>query len=92
MMSELPGLHCPSPPTPLRAPALAPAQGRSRSREPVVRKRLLSPQRERGFVPFALLHETVMSQKTLNPYDLFDVRSLLSEEERAVLGFGRPLR
>ncbi len=30
------------------------------------------------------LHETVMSQKTLNPYDLFDVRSLLSEEERAV--------
>ncbi len=25
-----------------------------------------------------------MSQKTLNPYDLFDVRSLLSEEERAV--------
>ncbi|MEG0186578.1 MAG: acyl-CoA dehydrogenase family protein, partial [Stenotrophomonas sp.] len=25
-----------------------------------------------------------MSLKTLNPYDLFDVRSLLSEEERAV--------
>ena len=30
------------------------------------------------------LHETVMSLKTLNPFDLFDVRSLLSEEERAV--------
>jgi len=30
------------------------------------------------------LPETVMSLKTLNPYDLFDVRSLLSEEERAV--------
>ena len=30
------------------------------------------------------LHETVMSLKTLNPFDLFDMRSLLSEEERAV--------
>ncbi|SBV37717.1 Glutaryl-CoA dehydrogenase, mitochondrial [uncultured Stenotrophomonas sp.] len=28
--------------------------------------------------------ETAMTLKTLNPFDLFDVRSLLSEEERAV--------
>jgi len=30
------------------------------------------------------LSETAMTLKTLNPFDLFDVRSLLSEEERAV--------
>ena len=38
---------------PLRAPALAPARGRSVDREPAVRKRSPSPRRERGSQPTA---------------------------------------
>src|SRR5690606_6389733 len=41
-------------PTPLRAPALALAQGRSRDSEPVVRRLPPSPRRERGFSSLAL--------------------------------------